>query len=324
WQAFVLVGDDAHIPVLELEVCRALAPALTRAGPTAILVDATCGLAGHVSALLRAAQPGRVIAFDRDPHALARARRRLADAPCRVDFVAAPVAQLVPELDRLAVDQVDAILADLGVSSLQFDSAERGFSLRRDAALDMRMDPSQGETAAELIARVDRDALTRILREFGEEPDARRIATAIVERRPQRTLELARVVEEAMSAPQRRKLGLRIHPATRTFQALRIAVNAEFDELDRLLSDAPSRLAPGGRLAMISFHSLEDRRMKQRFRELATPRGLPAGVPLRAEELPRAEFSIPSEFAKGLVPTAAEIDRNPRSRSARLRVLERD
>lgn len=314
------MGEDAHIPVLEREVCEALVPALR---PGSVLVDTTCGLAGHTSALLRAAAPGRVIVFDRDPHALARARVRLATAPCPVDFVPEPFSALAPTLAAMGISSVSAILADLGVSSLQLDTPERGFSLRADGDLDMRMDPTRGESAADLVARLEAPELARILKQYGEEPDARRIAVAIVAARPRRTLELARIVENAMSAPARRKLGLRIHAATRTFQALRIAVNAEFDEIDQLLRDAPFLLEAGGRLAVISFHSLEDRRVKQTFRALSHAHTLPAGLPIRAEDEPPADFRVPTEFHRGATASAAETDRNPRSRSARLRVLER-
>lgn len=315
------MGDDAHIPVLEQEVCEAVAPALEHA--ESIFVDATCGLGGHTSAILRRSRPARALVFDRDPHALERARQRLDGAPCAVEYVAAPFSTMAEMLDERGVGQVSAILADLGVSSLQLDTPERGFSWRKDAELDMRMDPTRGEPAVDLIARADVVELTRILKHYGEEPDARRIASAIVSRRPRRTLELARVVEEAMSAPARRKLGLRIHPATRTFQAIRIAVNGELDELEQLLRDAPERLSKGGRLAIISFHSLEDRRVKQTFRKLSQRHALPSALPIRADEEPLADFRVPPPYTKGVLPGDEETQRNPRSRSARLRVLER-
>lgn len=314
------MGDDAHISVLEREVCEALAPVLLEGGA---FVDATCGLAGHTSAILRASHPAHAILFDRDTVAMQRATQRLGQVSCTVHWVEAPFSALGATLDALGFPTVSAILADLGVSSLQLDTPERGFSWRADGPLDMRMDPTSGESAADLIARIDASELTRLLRSYGEEPDAPRIAAAIVAARPRRTLELARVVAEAMSAPQRRKLGRRIHPATRTFQALRIAVNGELDELDRLLAEAPERLAPGGRLAMISFHSLEDRRIKQAFRRLSQAPAPPAGVPIRADELPPAKFGIPAAYARGVVAGPAETESNPRARSARLRVLER-
>lgn len=290
-----------------------------------VLVDATCGLGGHLLALLEAARPARAFAFDRDGDARALARERLeaASQDDIVTFVAGPFSTISTRLADHGVSHVAAVLADLGVSSLQLDRGERGFSWRVDAPLDMRMDPSTGRSATEVLATIDAGALARILRELGEEPDADRIARAIVAARPTTTHALAQIVAAAMSAPQRRKLGLRINPATRTFQALRLHVNEELGELDRLLAQAPALLEVGGRLAIISFHSLEDRRVKQCFARLAQPPPVPAHVPLRADELPRAKFALPPEFAKGVVAATDELADNPRARSARLRVLER-
>jgi 16S rRNA (cytosine1402-N4)-methyltransferase len=232
-------------------------------------------------------------------------------------------ARVSEALRELGVATVQAMLADLGVSSLQLDAGSRGFSFRTGGPLDMRMDPGEGESAADFLARVDAKGLSRILRDYGEEPDATRIAAAIVDARPRTTLELADVVAAAMSHRQRRKLGTRLHPATRTFQAIRIHVNAELDELDRFLADAPPLLGAGGRLAIITFHSLEDRRVKQRFRALCRPEAPPAAVPVRAADLPAPSFRIPSGYARGVTPSDAETDANPRARSARLRVIER-
>jgi 16S rRNA (cytosine1402-N4)-methyltransferase len=317
-----LAVQPEHIPVLVREVCRALVPALASGG---ILVDATCGLGGHLLALLEAARPARAFAFDRDADARAVAKERIAAAGRgdEVTQVEAPFSTIAERLGHAGVTRVAGILADLGVSSLQLDRGERGFSWRVDAPLDMRMDPSEGRSAAEVIATIDASSLARILRDLGDESDADRIARAIVAARPTRTQELAEIVAAAMSAPQRRKLGLRIHPATRTFQALRLHVNDELGELDRLLANAPPLLEVGGRLAIISFHSLEDRRVKQAFARLAQPPRVPALVPLRADELPRAKFALPPEFAKGVVAADDELAENPRARSARLRVLER-
>jgi len=317
-----LAVQPEHIPVLVREVCRALVPALASGG---ILVDATCGLGGHLLALLEAARPARAFAFDRDADARAVAKERIAAAGRgdEVTQVEAPFSTIAEQLGHAGVTRVAGILADLGVSSLQLDRGERGFSWRVDAPLDMRMDPSEGRSAAEVIATIDASSLARILRDLGDESDADRIARAIVAARPTRTQELAEIVAAAMSAPQRRKLGLRIHPATRTFQALRLHVNDELGELDRLLANAPPLLEVGGRLAIISFHSLEDRRVKQAFARLAQPPRVPALVPLRADELPRAKFALPPEFAKGVVAADDELAENPRARSARLRVLER-
>ncbi len=310
--------------MLVREVCRALVPALASSSPDGgTFVDATCGLAGHLAAVVAQAHPTRVFAFDRDADARAIAKERIATLGADVTQIDAPFSTLAARLAEAGVEHVTAILADLGVSSLQLDRGERGFSWRVDAPLDMRMDPSSGRSAADVLATIDAGTLARILRELGEEPDADRIAKAIVAARPTTTHALAEIVAAAMSAPQRRKLGLRIHPATRTFQALRLHVNDELGELDRLLADAPPLLEVGGRLAIISFHSLEDRRVKQAFARLATPPAVPAHVPLRADELPRAKFALPAEFAKGVVAGADELADNPRARSARLRVLER-
>ena len=186
----------------------------------------------------------------------------------------------------------------------------------------MRMDRSRGPSAADLLATIDERELSRILRSYGEEPDAPRIARAVIAARPTTTSALANVVSEAMSARQRRRLGARIHPATRTFQALRIHVNGELQELEQLLADAPARLTPGGRLAVISFHSLEDRVVKQRFAKLSSPPPLPRGLPIPESERGRADYSIPLG-RRGQTPGEAELSANPRSRSSRLRVLER-
>jgi 16S rRNA (cytosine1402-N4)-methyltransferase len=314
-----------HVSVLAREVGDALAPCLAARDdpPQGVYVDATCGLGGHAEAILRRFRPSLAVLFDRDPHALEHARRRLSGATCPLHFVQASFATLPTALANLEIREVAAIVADLGVSSLQLDDPGRGFSWRFDSPLDMRMDPTQGESAAELLARIGVPELTRILREYGEEPDAGRIARELVRRRPATTTELAQAVSDAMSAPQRRSLGTRIHPATRTFQALRIHVNGELDELDRLLADAPGMLMVGGRLAILSFHSLEDRRIKRRFRELAAAHRPPAGIPLAEHELPPAAFVIPAPYRQGKTPTAEETSANPRARSARLRVLER-
>jgi 16S rRNA (cytosine1402-N4)-methyltransferase len=187
----------------------------------------------------------------------------------------------------------------------------------------MRMDSSRGPTAAEVLQELDAQELARILREYGEEPDARRIADALVARRPRTTAELADVVTAAMTARQRRALGKRIHPATRTFMALRIHVNRELEELDRFLDRAPRLLMVGGRLAVISFHSLEDRRVKRAMRELSRPPHVPPHLPVRDRDLPRPKFRLPKGYASGVTPDASELAENPRSRSARLRVIER-
>jgi 16S rRNA (cytosine1402-N4)-methyltransferase len=311
--------------VLVREVCDAFEGLLpgTDAAPAGVFVDATCGLGGHTLAVLERFRPAVAIAMDRDAQALQEARLRLQDSVPSVQLLHGRFSTLAVALGELGVTGVAAVVADLGVSSLQLDQAERGFSFRAAAPLDMRMDRDAGETAADFLAHVDADSLGRILREYGEEPDAKRIAAAIVAARPKTTLELANVVSAAMSHRQRRKLGTRLHPATRTFQAIRLHVNAELEELDRFLADAPDLLVAGGRLAVITFHSLEDRRVKQQFRRLCRAEAPPASVPVRAADLPAPSFRIPSGYARGVTPTDREIDANPRARSARLRVLER-
>lgn len=314
---------EGHISVLAREVCDALEASLPPVGeaPRGVYVDATCGAGGHIAAVLERFSPARIIAFDRDQTALDRARTRLADARTPILFVHAPFSALGPTLQAEGV-QADGILADLGVSSMQLDQGARGFSFRADAPLDMRMDQSGAKTAAELLEELDLPSLIRILREYGEEPDAPRIARAILEAKPKTTGALAQVVADAMSHKQRRKLGLRIHPATRTFQAIRIHLNDELGELDTLLTDGPEALTPGGRLAIITFHSLEDRRVKQRFRKLSRPADTLPGLPIPESER-QAPYSLPKPFSKGVTAAPDETDHNPRARSARLRVLER-
>ena len=236
---------------------------------------------------------------------------------CR--FVHAGFAELPAVLRASEWPAPTGILADLGVSSHQLDTPGRGFSFQADAPLDMRMDPTRGVPLSAALADLDLGSLTRILRELGEEPDAARIARGILAAKPQTTRALADVVRASMSAPQLRQLGLRINPATRTFQALRIHINRELEELDTLLHDAPERLAVGGRLGIITFHSLEDRRVKQAFARLARAPAPPHGVPIPAADLPRARFTVPDEFRHGLTPGEAELAANPRSRSSRLR-----
>lgn len=325
-----------HLPVLVHEVCAALVPPLRAAASArhpatsapAIFVDCTCGGAGHSAAILRAsaefpaqgaAPPPRFLALDRDPDALAHARERLP----ALELFHRPFSQLAAVLAEQNLPTVTAILADLGVSSHQLDTGARGFSFQADAPLDMRMDPTRGIPLSAALADLDHNTLTQILRDLGEEPDAARIARGILAAKPQTTRALADVVRASMSAPQLRQLGLRINPATRTFQALRIFLNRELEELDTLLHDAPEHLAVGGRLGIITFHSLEDRRVKQAFARLARAPAPPHGVPIPAALLPRARFAIPDEFRHGLTPGEAELAQNPRSRSSRLRVLER-
>jgi 16S rRNA (cytosine1402-N4)-methyltransferase len=274
------------------------------------------GLGGHAAALLAAAPGARLLGLDRDPAALAEAARRLAVHGADVVFERADFAELRSVLARLGYPEADAILLDLGVSSLQLDEPTRGFSFRAAGPLDMRMDPSGGATAAEIVNAWPERDLARILAEYGEERRHRAVARAIVRARPlTTTTDLARVVAGVLGGSRPGH-----DPATRTFQALRIAVNDELGRLDRFLADGWSALRPGGRLAVISYHSLEDRRVKEAFRRwsadcVCPPRVFPCacGWSARVRVLTR----------RPVRPGAEEVARNPRARSARLRVVER-
>lgn len=305
-----------HVPVLLEAVLRWLDP---RPGST--IVDATLGGGGHSEALARALAPaGTLIAIDQDPEALAEAGRRLAGLagfhPVRGNF-----GDLQGLLDRQGVGQVDGILMDLGVSSHQLDQAERGFSFRHDAPLDMRMDLQGGTTAADLVAELPEADLETTIREYGEERHARRIARRIVQEREKEPIlttgRLARIVEAAMPPPARHG---RIHPATRTFQALRIAVNDELGVLQRGLDAAVARLAPGGRVVVISYHSLEDRIVKSTFRRYAGECTCPPRVPY-CQCHPLQVLRVLTR--RSVEPDEGEIAANPRARSARLRAAER-
>lgn len=302
----------SHAPVLLQAMLGALAPA---AGET--LVDATFGGGGYSRAILAAA-PCRVIGVDRDPAAVARGRALAADEP-RFSMLEGGFGNLGALLGRLGIAAVDGIVADLGVSSFQLDAAERGFSFQAMGPLDMRMGGS-GETAAELVARLDEATLARLLFELGEEPEARRIARAIVARRQEHPIRTTAELAAVVAAAKRRGKPGRA-PATQTFQALRLAVNDELGELERLLEAAPGLLRPGGRLVFVAFHSLEDRRIK-RFIDAASDR-----LTRPSRHLPEAPPAKPPRLRwlerKVVKPDAAEIARNPRARSARLRAAVR-
>jgi 16S rRNA (cytosine1402-N4)-methyltransferase len=316
-------GPGSHVPVLRQRCGQLLAPAFQAAlaaGRTPVHVDATVGLGGHAEALLEAHPQLRLVGLDRDPQALAHSRRRLAAYLSRVDLVHAVYDQLPEVLDRLGYPQIDGVLFDLGVSSLQLDLPERGFSYARDAPLDMRMDPGQELTAATVVNTYPVEELTRVLREYGEEKFAARIAAAIVRQRQRRPLtssaELAELVRESIPAPARRTGG---HPAKRTFQGLRIEVNGELDALRTALPAALDRLAPGGRIVVLSYHSLEDRITKRalvaRARSTAPP-DLPVAPP--GTEPTLRLLTRGAEQAD-----AAEVAENPRAASVRLRAGER-
>jgi len=290
-----------HEPVLTTDVVTWLAPS-----GGGLFVDCTVGLGGHTRALLDAGA-SRVIGLDRDADALALAGASLASYGDRLELVHADYRSLPAVLDARGIDRIDGALADLGVSSLQFDAEGRGFSFRRDEPLDMRMDRSEGPTAADLVNSADEQDLADAIFRFGEERYSRRIARAIVQARAAAPLattgQLASIVRRAV--PTRGYQ--RIDPATRTFQALRIWVNRELDDLDRFLRDAVRRLRDGARLVVISFHSLEDRIVKHTFRALD-----------------RGGEAIAAVLTKHpVVPGDEEVSRNPRARSAKLRAIRR-
>jgi 16S rRNA (cytosine1402-N4)-methyltransferase len=318
-----------HLPVLLDRVLELLAPALTEtcggkpapdepAGP--VLLDATLGLGGHSEALLAAHPRLRLIGLDRDPEALARSARRLARYSDRTDLVHAVYDQLPEVLASLAVDKISAALFDLGVSSMQLDLAERGFSYAQDAPLDMRMDPADPTTAEDIVNSYPVPQLARVLRVYGEERFALRIAQAIQRRRAQGRItssaELAELVRTAIPAATRRTGG---HPAKRTFQALRIEVNAELAAVQAAIPAALEALTVGGRIVVLAYHSLEDRIVKRAFAELATDR-TPPDLPVRlAAAGPQIRL-----LTRGAEPAGPdEIAANPRAASVRLRAAER-
>ena len=302
-----------HLPVLTAQIVDLLTPAAP-----GLLVDATVGLGGHAGALLWEDPGFFLVGLDRDPRALARAGERLRVFGERVRLVEATLDHLPSVLEDLNLEPPAAVLADLGCSSLQLDDAERGFSFSADGPLDMRMG-SEGETAAELLERVEWEELVTILRDYGEERRAGAIARAIVKGREQSPLrttgELSRLVQKVVGGR-----GGRIHPATRTFQAIRIAVNDELGQLERFLEPAARALRPGGRIAVISFHSLEDRIVKHGFRRLAGRCTCPPGLPVCRCDPQRLVTVITTSAVR---PDEDEVARNPRARSARLRVAER-
>jgi len=300
-----------HVPVLLKEVIEGL-----NVKPGGLYIDATVGGGGHSEAILESSAPdGRLLGLDADPDALTRARKRLARFGERCVLVHANFSDLAEVARREGFFPVDGILFDLGVSSFQVDDPRRGFSFQADGPLDMRFDPRRRLTAAHLVNTLKEDELAELISHYGEEPKARRIARAIVEARPLRsTLELAAIVERAVGRRGR------IHPATRTFQALRIAVNDELGALQKALPQAVELLASGGRLAVIAFHSLEDRIVKEFFRREARDCLCSPEVPVCTCHH-RATLRIITK--KPIRPSPGEVQVNPRSRSARLRIAER-
>ncbi|HVC01048.1 MAG TPA: 16S rRNA (cytosine(1402)-N(4))-methyltransferase RsmH [Steroidobacteraceae bacterium] len=307
-------AQGAHLPVLVVEAVAAL-----NVKPDGVYMDATFGRGGHAGAILgELAADGRLLCLDRDPTAVAAARAQFAADP-RVAIFLAPFSALAACVDRVRPQlRLDGILFDLGVSSPQLDDPARGFSFMQDGPLDMRMDGSGGPSAADVLNRAGAAELARIFREFGEERFAMRIARAIVADRKsepfRRTLQLAQMIARVCPTRERHK-----HPATRVFQALRIHVNDELAELEAGLAAALERLEPRGRLAVISFHSLEDRIVKRFLQRQSATDPMYAGLPhIPPQARPRLRL-----VGKSIVPGAEEIERNPRARSARLRVAER-
>jgi 16S rRNA (cytosine1402-N4)-methyltransferase len=314
-------GAGEHVPVLLQEVLTHLlgsSRASERAdGEFGIFVDATFGRGGHSRKLLeRLSAQGQLLGLDRDPEALAEAQRLAGQDP-RFSFCQARFSELQDVLRDQQIEGVRGVLMDVGVSSPQLDRPERGFSFTAQGPLDMRMNPEEGSSAAEWLNQADEAEIAQVLWMYGEERQSRRIARAIVAARPlTTTLELADLVAQAVPRPRGPQ---RKHPATRTFQAVRIFVNEEAQELDQGLQQGFSSLAVGGRLAVISFHSLEDRKVKHAFRQLSQPPKMPRRLPVR-----NLDQEVQGRLIGGpMKPSLAELNANPRSRSATLRVIEK-
>ncbi|MCA6060434.1 16S rRNA (cytosine(1402)-N(4))-methyltransferase RsmH [Thalassolituus sp. ST750PaO-4] len=286
--------------------------------PAGIYVDGTFGRGGHSRLLLSKLAPeGRLIGFDKDPLAI-QTGKELEQEDSRFQIVQASFADMKAELNALGIGQINGILLDLGVSSPQLDDAERGFSFMKDGPLDMRMNPDAGLSAAEWCAQTSEEEIARVLKEYGEERFAKRMARAIIKARAEapitRTRELAELIKEANPAWEKHK-----HPATRAFQAIRIAVNNELGDLEKVLADSVDLLLPHGRLAVISFHSLEDRMVKRFIRAQEKGRDLPPGIPVPDDMLGRTM----KKMGKAIMPGNDEIRINARARSAVLRIAER-
>jgi 16S rRNA (cytosine1402-N4)-methyltransferase len=306
------MSEVSHVPVLLEEAVNALR---IREGET--YVDGTFGRGGHSKAILaRLGVRGRLLAFDQDPAAISH--RALEDP--RLELIHARFSTMKEALAARAIRSIAGVLLDIGTSSPQLDDPARGFSFMRDGPLDMRMDTSRGDTAADYVNRAEEGELRKVISEYGEERFAKQVAAAIVDARSRepfgRTRQLAEVVGRAVRT---REPGQ--HPATRTFQALRILVNRELEELEVTLPQAADLLAPGGRLAVVSFHSLEDRIVKNFIRDRSTADKLPRGVPVRARDLPTPQLHA---IGKAIKPAEAEVRRNPRARSAVLRIAEKN
>lgn len=305
---------DVHVPVLYHEVLDFLQPR-----SRGRYIDGTLGAGGHTAGILEASAPdGQVLAFDRDVEAIRFARERLSHLADRLHIVHASYGAMAELAPAHGFAAVDGVLLDLGLSSRQLEDATRGFSFMQEGPLDMRFDTTQGATAATLINRLPEQALADLFWRYGEERNSRRYARAIIAARPLHTTrELAELIEKVAPGPARRQ---RIHPATRIFQALRIAVNEELAELEEGLPAAIQLLRAGGRVAVISFHSLEDRYVKNLFRDLARDCICPPRQPICTCD---TEPTVKVVTRKVIVPDETEVNANPRSRSARLRVAEK-
>ena len=305
-----------HVPVLLDECIKYL-----NIRPDGIYVDGTLGLGGHSEQIARRLNGGRLIAIDRDLTSIERAGARLEPWADRVTIVHGNFRDVAAILDELGVDAVDGMLFDLGVSSPQLDDGQRGFSYMQDAPLDMRMDPADNVDAWFIVNRWPEDKIARILRDYGEERHANRIAAAIVKRRQEReiatTLELVEVIKSAMPAAALRE---KQHPAKRSFQAIRIAVNDELSAVSQMMETAPDRLKPGGRLCVISFHSLEDRIVKNAIHVREDGCTCPREAPVCTCGFVKTLRSV---TRKPITAGGEELELNPRSRSAKLRVAER-
>ena len=312
------MAAPSHVPVLLDRVVALVAPALAQ--PGAVLVDATLGLGGHSAAVLERFPEARLVGIDRDTHALERSRERLAPYAERVTLVHAVYDEIAEVLADLGLAHVDGVLFDLGVSSMQLDVRERGFAYAEDAPLDMRMNDTTGPTAADVLNEYPVEELARILRQYGEEKFARRIAEVVVRERARepftRSARLVELLYEAIPAPARRTGG---HPAKRTFQALRIEVNDELSVLRRALPAAIEAIGVGGRVVVMSYHSLEDRLTKQAFTEV-TRSEVPPDLPFVPEGSEPA-FRLVTRGAEKA--SGEEIEQNPRAASVRLRAVER-
>jgi 16S rRNA (cytosine1402-N4)-methyltransferase len=313
-----LKADSVHLPVLLRETVEWLSPP-----PDGIVVDCTVGMGGHSVELLKTIPRGRLIGLDQDVEALQHASLALKDDP-RVTLVKANFADLLNVLKELSLSEVDRVLMDIGVSSLQLDSPSRGFSFQQKGPLDMRMDASASLTAADVVNTYPEERLANVIYEYGEERKSRRLASAIVRARElkpfENTEELAHLAKRVLGFPQRKKGEAPKHPATRLFQALRIEVNQELEVLKTALKAALSLLKPGGRLAVITFHSLEDRIVKQYFKSESVDCVCPPRIP---QCICGHKASIELLTRKPVEATEEEISKNPRSRSAKLRVVEK-